>query len=143
VSTFYKTVPVERPEQPSFINGVVEIETDIAPKELKHSILRGIESELGRNRTDDKYAARTIDLDILLYDDLVTETDDLQIPDPDIRQRPFVAVPLFELDPDLILPDSGTPINRVVDSLAGHNMQPMKEFSESIRRDLMDEHREG
>ncbi len=106
-STFYWTTPVGRPEQPRFLNGIWQIETSLPARQLKFDVLRGIESDLGRIRTADKYAPRTIDLDVVLYGRLVVDEPDLRIPDPDIRQRPFVAVPLLELAPDLILPDTG------------------------------------
>ena len=84
VSRFYRSRPLNRPEQADFINGVCRIETAHSPRHLKYNILRPIEEALGRIRSGDAYAARTIDLDILLYDDVVTEEDGLTIPDPDI-----------------------------------------------------------
>jgi 2-amino-4-hydroxy-6-hydroxymethyldihydropteridine diphosphokinase len=106
-STLYWTAPVGRSEQARFLNGVWRIETSLAARQLKFDVLRNIESDLGRLRTADKCAPRTIDLDIVLYGHLVVDEADLRIPDPDIRQRPFIAIPLLELDPDLILPDTG------------------------------------
>lgn len=107
ISTIYHTKADERPGQPDFYNCVLDIKTDLAPQAFKHQVLRRIEAEMGRVRTNDKYAARVIDLDLILYDDLVMKTDDLTIPDPDIGKRAFLAVPLYELAPDLVLPDSG------------------------------------
>ena len=72
ISTVYRTEPEERPEQPPFYNCVVEINAEIAPLELKFQVLRPIEEALERRRTSDKYAPRTIDLDLILYDDLVS-----------------------------------------------------------------------
>ena len=106
-STFYETDPLERPRQPSFLNGVWRIATDLPPRRLKEEVLRKIERELGRVRSDDKHAPRTIDLDIIIYGDRLIDEPDLKIPDPDIRVRPFIAVPLLELAPDLVLPDTG------------------------------------
>jgi len=106
VSNFYKSAPVGNPEQPLFLNGVIKIQTDLKPRELKFDILRKIEEKLGRIRTSDKNADRTIDLDLILYDDLVVDEPDLRLPDPAIRIYPFVAVPLLEIAPDLILPDT-------------------------------------
>jgi len=98
LSTFYRTPPLHRPEQPTFINGVVRIETAIPARALKFEVLRTVESRLGRVRTVDKYAPRTIDLDIVLYGSQVIAEPDLRIPDPDLRARPFLAVPLLELE---------------------------------------------
>ena len=104
-STFYWTTPIGKGGR--FLNGVWRITTDLSARELKTTVLRWIESELGRVRSVDRYAPRTIDLDILLYGDLVINEPNLRLPDPDIRTRPFIAVPLLELSPDLVLPDTG------------------------------------
>jgi 2-amino-4-hydroxy-6-hydroxymethyldihydropteridine diphosphokinase len=110
ISNFYRTSPVGRPEQPDFINGVVKIRTDHGPRELKFEVLRKIEEKLGRVRSEDKFAPRTIDLDIILYGMTVLNEPSLCLPDPSIRLYPFVAVPLAELAPELILPDTKTPL---------------------------------
>jgi 2-amino-4-hydroxy-6-hydroxymethyldihydropteridine diphosphokinase len=110
-STFYRTMPIGRPEQPFFLNGVWLIEADRAAQELKFGVLRRIEEDPGRIRTQDTYAARTIDLDIALYGDKVIDEPGLVIPDPDIRKRSFIAIPLMELNPSLILPDTGETIS--------------------------------
>lgn len=106
-SNFYRTRPLARPEQPEFRNGVIKVHTSTPPEELKFEILRDIERLLGRIRTEDSHAKRTIDLDLLIYGDLVTNEGHLQLPDPDIRVRPFLAIPLLEVAPSLRLPDSG------------------------------------
>ncbi len=106
-STFYRTEPLGRADQPAFLNGVWQLDTEVAPRPLKFEILRGIESELGRRRTKDRNAPRIIDLDIVLYGRMVIDEPGLHIPDPDIRERAFVAVPLLELAPGLVLPDTG------------------------------------
>lgn len=107
VSTFYWSAPLDRPEQPRFINGVLQIRTALEPRPLKFELLRSIEARLGRVRGPDRYAPRTIDLDIALYYDRVIDEEGLRVPDPDIGTRPFLAVPLLELAPDLVLPDTG------------------------------------
>jgi dihydroneopterin aldolase/2-amino-4-hydroxy-6-hydroxymethyldihydropteridine diphosphokinase len=99
-STFYRTPPLNRPEQPAFINGVWEIETGLLPRAMKFDLLRPIEARLGRVRSKDKYAPRPIDLDILLYGAWVMDEEDLRIPDPDIYSRAFLAWPLYELAPN-------------------------------------------
>ena len=103
VSTFYRTAPLSRPDQPYFLNGVLAVRTAGGSRMLKFDVLRPIEAELGRRRAADRDAARTIDLDVVLYGDRVVDEPDLKIPAPDI-DRPFVAVPLLELAPDLVLP---------------------------------------
>lgn len=136
ISTFYCTEPLDHQGQPSFYNGIVQIDTEIPPKELKYSILMGIESELGRVRTGDKYAPRTIDLDVLIYDDLTLEEDGLTLPDPDIPKRPFLAIPLCELAPDIVLKGYGLKIRDLAKSHTNNTMEPLNEFTESLRREL-------
>lgn len=135
VSMFYRTLPEGRPEQPPFYNGVVEIETDIPPEKLKHSVLRKIEAELGRVRRHDKYAPRTIDLDVLIYDDLVLDTDGLRLPDPQIRERAFLAVPLCELSPELVVPGSGERVCKIAESLNGDGMTALPDFTQRLREE--------
>ncbi|MHB1000315.1 MAG: 2-amino-4-hydroxy-6-hydroxymethyldihydropteridine diphosphokinase [Armatimonadota bacterium] len=141
ISTFYRSEALGRPDQPQFYNGVVEVSTSIPPEELKYSVLRCIEDELDRKRTDDKYAPRTIDLDILLYDDLVIKTPDLTIPDPDIMIRPFLAVPLFELAPDIIISGTGMSIRQIMESLPEYGIIKEEEFSRRLREDFQHESR--
>ena len=106
VSTFYHTPALDRPDLPSYINGVVRVATPLSARELKDDILRVVEDELGRERVDDRHAPRTIDLDLILHGDRVYHEEGLHLPDPDIRERSFVAAPLLELDADLQLPDT-------------------------------------
>ena len=143
ISTFFRTRPLNRPGQPDFYNGVMEVETDTPPVELKQEILRSTEEALGRKRDADRNAARTIDLDIIVYDDLVVNTEELTLPDPEIARRPFLAVPLSELAPDMTLPGSGQTSAEVAGRFAHHNMEPLFEFTETLRKELADEPREG
>jgi 2-amino-4-hydroxy-6-hydroxymethyldihydropteridine diphosphokinase len=106
-STFYATAPLDRPDQGWFANGVWKVATRRQADELKRSVLTEIERQLGRVRTADPHAARTVDLDLIIYGTQVIERDGLVIPDPDIRRRAFIAVPLLELAPELVLPDTG------------------------------------
>jgi 2-amino-4-hydroxy-6-hydroxymethyldihydropteridine diphosphokinase len=115
VSTFYHSAAVgpdgrTNRAQSDFVNGVFEVRATQAPRELKYGVLRRIEERLGRVRTADKFAPRTIDLDVALYGDDVIDEPDLKLPAPDIA-RPFVAVPLLELAPDLVLPHTHEPLS--------------------------------
>lgn len=100
VSTFHKTKPVGGPSQPDFLNAAVKINTDLKPRHVLKTINR-IEKQLGRKRTV-KNGPRTIDLDILLYDDLKINQRDLKIPHPRMHEREFVLKPLSEIAPELI-----------------------------------------
>ena len=136
VSPFYLTDPIGPPGSGPFYNGCLEIETDIPPRKLKFEVLRPIETALGRRRTEDKYAPRTIDLDILLYDDRVIEEPDLKIPDPDITRRPFVAIPLLELAPELAMPDTGTKLAEIVLDLPGASMRLIPNFTSRLWQEV-------
>ncbi len=101
-SSFFKTRPVGYTAQDWFVNGVIKIETDLEASELLRT-LKTIESQLGRRETF-RWGPRTIDLDILFFDDIEIQTGELQIPHLLIQNRQFVLVPLVEIDPTLIHP---------------------------------------
>ncbi|HEO72289.1 MAG TPA: 2-amino-4-hydroxy-6-hydroxymethyldihydropteridine diphosphokinase [Candidatus Hydrogenedentes bacterium] len=124
LSTFYWSEPIGRPEQPRFLNGVAAVRVALTPRELKFGVLRPIEGDLGRIRTEDGYAPRVIDLDILLYGEAVIDEPGLRIPDPDIRSRPFLAAPLLDLAPGLLMPDHGEPLSAIVEALDQGNLIP-------------------
>ena len=107
VSSFYRTRALDRPEQADYRNGVVAVRTSMTPRELRDEVLWPIEAALDRKRSVDKYAPRTMDLDLILFGDEVVREAGLTLPDDDLRVRPFVAVPLLELAPELVLPDDG------------------------------------
>ena len=125
ISGFYRTAAIGRPEQPDYLNGVVSILYDGDPKRLKFEMLRPIEAALGRQRSGDSYAARPVDLDILLCGDLVMDDPELQLPDPDILQRPFLAAGLLELNADLVIPGTALTLKTLI----------TKEQLESLERD--------
>jgi len=139
VSTFYHSEPVGPPGQPPFLNGVVEVRTDLPARDLKFGVLRRIEAELGRVRTADTYAPRRIDLDLLIYDECVTASRELTLPDPDITSRPFLAVPLGELAPDLVLPGDGRTMGEVAAEHAGHGMSQAAAYSAKVRESVSHE----
>jgi 2-amino-4-hydroxy-6-hydroxymethyldihydropteridine diphosphokinase len=102
VSSLYYTEPVGLKAQEDFINAVVALETDSKPAELL-AACRDIEDRLGRRRTV-RWGPRTIDLDILLYGDLVMDQPDLVIPHPLMAARKFVLAPLAEIAPEAVHP---------------------------------------
>ncbi len=97
-SSMYETEPWGVKDQPKFINMAIEIETDKKPEELL-SVLKNIEKQIGRTETI-KWGPRIIDLDILLYDDLILDLPELKIPHPLMHERDFVLKPLSEIAPD-------------------------------------------
>jgi 2-amino-4-hydroxy-6-hydroxymethyldihydropteridine diphosphokinase len=116
-SKVYETPPWGFENQPAFLNQVLKAETKLDPPALL-KVLKSIEHTMGREATF-RYGPRSIDLDILFYDDLILSTDNLQIPHPMIPERAFVLVPLCEIAPDYIHPVLGKNISgltRSVDS---------------------------
>lgn len=100
-SRVYETEPVG-PPQPPYLNAVIEVVTTLTPSELLEASL-GVEDSLGRVRAE-RWGPRTIDVDILVFDELTVDEPDLKIPHPRMHKRGFVLVPLGELDADAMLP---------------------------------------
>ena len=132
-STFHRTRAIGPPGQPDYLNGVWRIETTVTPHDLKFRVLRRIEEQLGRIRGPDKYAPRTIDLDVLLCGGEVVSDPDCRIPAPEIRQRPFLVVMLLELDPDLVLPDTGESLASLLKPFDAKDWEPAVEFTQILR----------
>ena len=112
ISSFYKTEPVGYTDQAWFLNCVVKMITSLAAQELLEKI-HEIEQYLGRIRTT-RWGPRTIDIDILLYDNLVLETERLIIPHPRLHERQFVLAPLDEIAPEIIHPIFKQPIRELL-----------------------------
>ena len=109
VSSLYLTEPVGYENQPWFSNCVAEVETILNPDRLL-DVLQQIENNLGRTRTI-RWGPRTLDLDILLYDKLVIESERLMVPHPRMKERAFVMVPLVEIAAAAEFPDGKTAVD--------------------------------
>jgi 2-amino-4-hydroxy-6-hydroxymethyldihydropteridine diphosphokinase len=107
VSSWHPTAPVG-PPQPDYLNGCATLQTSLKPLDLLN-FLHSIELEFGRVRQE-IWGARTLDLDLLLYDDLIIDLPTLQVPHPRMTERAFVLVPLREIAPDSLEPRSGQSI---------------------------------
>ena len=101
-SRVYDTDPVGGPPQPRFLNAVVELDTDLSPRELL-GVCQEIEGALGRERRE-RWGPRRIDVDVLTYGEEAIEEPELTLPHPRMHERAFVLVPLLELDADPPLP---------------------------------------
>lgn len=110
-SSWYITKAVG-PPQPDYLNGCIILKVEINPHELLQTLL-AIEQKFGRVRQE-KWGARSLDLDLLLYDDLIIDTPNLQVPHPRMQERAFVLVPLAEIAPDWVDPISGFVIRDLV-----------------------------
>lgn len=139
ISTFYRTAPIGRPEQPAYLNGVICIKYTGAPRILKYAVLRPIEEALGRKRTTDLYAARPIDLDVLVCGMLVINEPDLVIPDPDIRNRTFLAASLCDLYPELVLPDTNSLVKDILTEEQLRALVPDMPFTRALRERFLNE----
>jgi 2-amino-4-hydroxy-6-hydroxymethyldihydropteridine diphosphokinase len=111
-SSFYRTAPVGYAGQPDFVNAAVSIETALEPRALLEG-LKAVEAAAGRERSF-KDAPRTLDLDVLLYEDCAIDEPGLTIPHPRMHERAFALAPLVEIEPDAIVPGRG----RAADLLA-------------------------
>jgi len=102
LSSIYQTAAWGKSDQPDFLNQAVEIETELSPERVLKEIL-GVETTMGRVRTS-KWSERVIDIDILLYGNIVISSDELTIPHPQLPARRFALVPLAEIAPQFIHP---------------------------------------
>ncbi len=114
ISRIWETEAYGSPGSHNFLNLVALLETDLSPEELKNDLLRSIENSLGRVRTSDKNAPRTIDLDILIYDNDIHE--------PHIWARPFIIFPLAELLPNLTDPVTGVTVQQMATKISGQTI---------------------
>jgi len=119
-SPFYRSKPLGPQNQPDYLNAVIKAVTELSPIDLLDG-LQQIEKDLGRVRKADRWGPRTLDLDILLYDNIQMNSERLTIPHYDMKNREFVLYPLYDLDPQLILPDQ-TRLSDLLINLPLNNM---------------------
>lgn len=120
ISPFYRSKPLGPQDQPDYLNAVIKIITELSPLALLKA-LQTIELNLGRVRKANRWGPRTLDLDILLYDNQVIQSEELTIPHYDMYNREFVLYPLFDIAPDLILPNQ-VPLKILINKVPINNM---------------------
>ena len=111
-SSFYRTAPVGKADQPDFVNAVAILETTLAPGDLLAHLL-AIEARHGRVRAE-RNGPRTLDLDLLLFGEQIVRSIGLEVPHPRMHERAFVLLPLAEISPQAVIPGRG----RVADLVA-------------------------
>ncbi len=116
ISTVYQNPAIADEPQPDYLNAAVLIETTLDPLTIRDK-LREIEADLERIRTTDKFAPRTIDLDLCLLGDRVLDHELISLPDPDLLKRAHLAVTLAELRPDFLHPITGDSLEEIANEL--------------------------
>ncbi|MCW8091951.1 2-amino-4-hydroxy-6-hydroxymethyldihydropteridine diphosphokinase [Alteromonas sp. ASW11-130] len=127
-ASLYQSAPMGPQNQPDFINSVCLVETGLEPEVLLKQ-LQQIENDHGRERKGERWGPRTLDLDILLYGNYEIDTDILTIPHSGIADREFVLVPLFEIAPNMVMPD-GKPISQWVASCSLDGLKRLRPSNE-------------
>jgi 2-amino-4-hydroxy-6-hydroxymethyldihydropteridine diphosphokinase len=118
-SNLYETPPVGILDQPNFVNAVIKIHSNLNPYKLLDKLLK-IENIAGRIRVG-KNGPRILDLDILLFNDLILNGKNLTIPHPRMHERLFVLMPLKDIDENIVIPNHGT-IKHIINKLAPENI---------------------
>ncbi|MBL1210260.1 2-amino-4-hydroxy-6-hydroxymethyldihydropteridine diphosphokinase [Geminocystis sp. GBBB08] len=118
-STWHQTKPIG-PPQPDYLNGCITIKTSLLPEELLKCLM-DIEEQFGRKRTE-RWGARTLDLDIILYDNQIIHSFFLKIPHPRMRERLFVLMPLTEIASDWVDPVTKLTISQLLDFCLKENI---------------------
>lgn len=118
-SSIYETAPYGKTDQPDFLNMVLEVKTDLEPIELLEFCL-SVENELGRVR-EEVWGPRIIDIDVLMYEDLEIDIDNLIVPHEEMHLRKFVLEPLNEIAPNAVHPTFNKTVKELLDELNGDN----------------------
>ncbi|MEM1022433.1 MAG: 2-amino-4-hydroxy-6-hydroxymethyldihydropteridine diphosphokinase [Myxococcota bacterium] len=124
-SRLYGSKPVGAADQPDYVNAVFEVETELGPMELLRAC-QGVEDRMGRVRKE-RWGARVIDLDILLYEERQIRSPELRIPHPEMHRRSFVLRPLAELVPERVLPGGRQTVRELSVACTEPKIWPLEE----------------
>jgi|UniRef100_A0A7C3ZCB3 2-amino-4-hydroxy-6-hydroxymethyldihydropteridine diphosphokinase len=127
VSSFYLNPPVGPPDQPWYVNAVIQVRTRLAPEELLR-VLQRVEKDMGRVRRE-RWGPRIIDLDLLLYDGVILSGPDLCLPHPEMHHRAFVLVPLAEIAPQAWHPTLEQTAAELLEHLAPETRQSLAKLA--------------
>ena len=138
VSTVWESAPLGFADQPNFLNAAALLETGLSAQALRQEAIASIETALGRVRTANKNAPRTIDIDIMLFNHDILQVGQRRIPSPEVLERPFVAIPLDEIAPDYVHPEIGQPLHQIAGRFdpAAAGMRRRDDVTLVIRRNL-------
>ncbi len=143
ISPVFITPPIGGKEKQSdFLNCIIEtkLKEEMTPLDLKFNVLRKIEKQLKRVRSSDKYAPRTIDLDILLFRNVIINDEDFVIPDPDIFSRDFLFAGLLYLNPNLIIYPKNIPLLSLISHYEIDKLKIDCNFTEKLWKEFLNEH---
>lgn len=134
VSSVWESLPLGTTSQPNFLNAAAIVETDLNAEQLKQQVLSRIEQRLGRVRQLDKNGPRPMDIDIMFFNRQIFELGQRHIPDPEVLERPFVAIPLAEIAPDYRHPETGQSLSNIAQGFAASlaAMQPRPDVSQAL-----------
>lgn len=113
VSSVWETKPLGLTHQPNFLNAAAIVETDLSAAQLKQEVINRIEQSVGRVRQVDKNAPRPVDIDLMLFNRQIFQLGNRHIPDPEIVERPFVAITLAEIAPNYQHPETGQTLSEI------------------------------
>lgn len=134
ISTVWETKPLGLLNQPKFLNAAAIIETRLTPEQLKREVLDQIEQKLGRVRQHDKNGPRPIDIDLMLFNRQIFQLGNHHIPNREIFERSFVAIPLAEIAPDYHHPETGQTLAEIAQSfeVKRDDMRLRQDVSQSL-----------
>lgn len=127
ISSLYGSKPMGPQDQPDYVNAVLALTTSLEPHALLDA-LQNIEQESGRERKEERWGPRTLDLDIILFGKHIINTERLTVPHYGMKEREFVLIPLVEIAPTLTLPDN-TPLIELANNIATNGLVKLKELS--------------
>ena len=137
VSRVWESAPIGDENQPHFLNAAVLLETKLSAAELRLTAIAEVETKLDRIRDPRNVnAARTIDIDIALFNRDVLSVGNRRVPDPDILTRPFAALPLAELDPDFVHPTDGRTLAEIAAAFEESGLPDGLRLREDVRLNL-------
>ncbi len=131
ISTHYRNTPAGGRKQHDYVNGIWHVQSRFRPMKVR-KILKKIEIACGRVRTEDPYSSRTLDLDLILWDNLILKKKKLTLPDPEIHERAFIFQPLLELEPGIRIPGDKSNLSKLVNPARDLYYSPITEILTTI-----------